>query len=394
MSPPPLWTLTFLTFLLINFCIFVGFDMLLPTLSLYLDQQGISKETMGLIFSSFAISAISMRLTAARLSRRFGATTVLRYGLIICFVGSFLFFLIPHPVFFALARLFHGAGFGLTSTLMVSMAAQVIPSQRIGEGLGYLGLGATVALAFGPLAGLRLSTVFGYRVMFTSIAFCYIAATLVSLTLPKIKLASDSRQESLGLKDFLEFKAFPPASLILIYGMACCSVTSYLAIYCQEMGLPSAAGFFMISTVGTITARLSSGRLYDRYGHITVIPPSIAIMAASILIIVLLPAPVMLYAAAIVYGLSMGSIFPSIQALTLSAVPAENRTIASAIFFNAFDIGIGSGTLLMGLLAGTFETFSVLYLASPCLLAVLLALYFYYYLGRPGGPFSPPRRPS
>ncbi|MDR2442401.1 MAG: MFS transporter [Deltaproteobacteria bacterium] len=389
---PPLWTLTFLTFLSINFCIFLGFDMLLPTLSLYLDHQGCGKEQIGLIFASFTVSAVTMRLTAARLSRRFGATTVLRYGLSICFVGTFMFFLIPHPFFYATARLLHGAGFGLTSTLMVSMAAQVIPPQRIGEGLGYLGLGATVALAIGPLVGLKLATDYGYKLMFTTIALCYVAATFVSLTLPKLRLASDSKKDAFSLKDFLVVKAFPPASLIMLYGAAACAVTSYLAIYCQELGLPSAAGFFVISTIGTLTARLTSGRVYDRYGHFTVIPPSILLLVLSVLSIVLLPHPATLYISAVVYGLGMGSLFPSIQALTLSSVPPENRTIPTAIFFNAFDIGIGTGTLLMGLLAGHFGTFAVVYLAAPCFMLTLFALYLYYYLGRPAGPFTPVRK--
>ncbi|MDR1308294.1 MAG: hypothetical protein LBL95_00045, partial [Deltaproteobacteria bacterium] len=69
---PPLWTPTFATFILINFFIFLGFDMLLPTLSVYLDAQGCSKEEIGLIFGSFAVSSVFSRLMSARLSRRLG----------------------------------------------------------------------------------------------------------------------------------------------------------------------------------------------------------------------------------------------------------------------------------------------------------------------------------
>jgi predicted MFS family arabinose efflux permease len=338
---------------------------------------------MGLIYSLFAISSVSSRLFAARLSRRFGATKVVRRGLGVCFVGSFMFFAIPHPFFYGLARLLHGAGFGLTSTLMVSMAAQIIPPRRMGEGLGYLGLGATVALAAGPLVGLWISSAWGYKAMFTSIALCCVAAILISLTLPPLRLASDLKRDALGIKNFFEAKAFPPASLILIYGVAACSVTSYLAIYCKEMDLSSAAGFFVVSTIGTVAARLSAGRVYDRYGHFCVIPPALMLLACALLSIVFFPAPAVLYCAAVVYGLGMGSLFPSVQALTLSSVPVERRTVAAAIFFIAFDIGIGSGTAMMGLLAQTQGTFSVVYLASVAFVAVLFALYLFYYLSKP-----------
>ena len=380
---PKLWTLTFLTFLSISFCIFLGFDMLLPTLALYLDGQGCQESQIGLIFASFAISSVISRFLAARLSRRMGATRVVRRGLVLCFAGTFMFYVIPHPLFYALARLMHGAGFGLTSTLMVSMAAQVIPPRRLGEGLGYLGLGATVALAIGPLLGIWLSGAYGYKVMFTCVAFCYVAATLISLSLPAIKLASDSFQGDMGLKSFWEVRAFPPASLVLLFGIAACSVSAYLAIYCQEARLPSAAIFFVVSTIGTLAARLGSGRVYDRYGHVMVIPPALACMASAMLAIVLSPSPFVLYAASVVYGLGMGSLFPSFQAMTLSAVSPDKRTVAAAIFSNAFDIGIGLGTAMMGFLAQMMGTYAVVYLAAVGVLALVLAMYLFFFKSRP-----------
>ena len=229
--------------------------------------------------------------------------------------------------------------------------------------------------------------------MFTSIAFCYIAATFISLTLPTLRLASDARKDPLGLRSFLEFRAFKPASLILLYGTAACSVTSYLALYCQEIDLPSAAGFFVVSTVGTVTARLTAGRVYDRYGHLMVIPPAALLIVAALSAVVLFPAPAVLYSAAVVYGLGMGSLFPSVQALTLASVPADRRTVASAIFFNAFDIGIGLGTASLGFLAGAFGTFAVVYLAAVALILLMSALYLYYYRPAPSASGGAARRP-
>ena len=368
-----------MTFLAINFCIFMGFNMLLPTLSLYLDAQGCREFEIGLIYASFAVSSVTCRLLAARLSRRLGATRVVRRGLLVCFVGTFMFFVFPHPLFYALARLMHGAGFGMTSTLMVSMAAQVIPPRRMGEGLGYLGLGATMALAVGPLMGLWVSTSYGYKAMFVSIAFCYVAASLISLTLPPLRLASDSMEEPPGLRTFFERRAFPAASLVLFYGAAACAVSAYLALYCQEASLPSAAGFFVVSTVGTVAARLSSGRIFDRFGHRVVIIPAMLILCLALSAVVALPTPLYFYSAAVVYGLGAGAIFPSLQALTISSVPADRRTIAAAIYFIAFDLGIGMGTAAMGFLAGRMGTFSVVFLAAVCVIMAMGALYLYYY---------------
>ncbi|MDR0356663.1 MAG: MFS transporter [Deltaproteobacteria bacterium] len=372
---PQLWTLTFLTFIFINFFIFLGFDMLLPTLSLYLDSQACSKEEIGLIYASFAVSSVFSRLMTTRLSKRFGPTRVLRFGLGICFVGSLMFFVIPHQLFYALARILHGAGVGLTSTLMVSMAAQTIPAERLGEGLGYLGLGATTALAIGPLVGIKLSTTWGYEAMFTSVACCSVAAGLISLYLPKIKLASDLAPIPKGLKSLIEIKALPPSTLIFTFGAATCAITSYLAIYCQELGIKNAASFFVVSTIGVLTARMTAGRIYDRYGHLFVIPPAVALLITAILSLVFFPDPKIMLAASVLYGLGVGTLFPSIQALTLSSVPDERNTAASAVFFVCFDVGIGLGTMILGFLAGFFGTFKAVFAASPFFLILLLLIY-------------------
>ncbi|MDR1394944.1 MAG: MFS transporter [Deltaproteobacteria bacterium] len=375
-GPPPLWTLTFLTYLSINLCIFMGFDMLLPTLSLYLVSQGLPKEVIGLIFASFAVSSVTSRLLTSRLGQRFGPLTILRCGLMLCCLGSFMFFVLPHTFSYVLARLMFGAGYGFTSTLMISMAAQTIPPSRLGEGLGYLGLGATVALAAGPLLGLELAQFYGYRTLFVTVALCYVAGSLISLTLPKVSLASPDRSVSFR-KTFSVLKnTFIPCILIFIYGMAVCAVTAYLAVYCEEKKLPGAAGFFVISTIGTLASRLTSGRIYDRCGHFAVIPPAILLITAAVIMIYTAPSAAAFYAASVIYGLGVGSLFPAIQALTLSSVPMAYRTGASALFFNSFDVGIGLGTLIMGFLAGWCPTFEVVYLAAGLFAALMLTVYF------------------
>jgi hypothetical protein len=56
-----LWSKAFLLFILLNFCIFMGFDILLPTMSLYLEQQKLTGGEIGVIYGTFTISAILTR---------------------------------------------------------------------------------------------------------------------------------------------------------------------------------------------------------------------------------------------------------------------------------------------------------------------------------------------
>jgi MFS family permease len=378
LKPSSLWTKTFFTILFVNFCVFLGFNMLLPTLSLYLHEQKLSEHEIGLVFGSFTVSAMTLRLLANRLSQRFGTLTVVRIGFLTCAFGAICFILVRHMGFYFLARLMQGAGFAVSSTLLVSVASNIIPPQRLGEGIGYVGLGATLSLALGPVLGLDLAKRYGFEIMFIVAASTCIVAILISFMIPKIRPFSDNLQQQ-EKRSWLEKSALPSAVLTFFYASGVSAVTVFLAIYCELKGLPPAANFFVVSTIGTIIARLTTGRLYDRKGHLFVMPPAIICLVAAIIAIIMVPPKPIMYMAAVVYGLGAGAIFPSVQTLTLSSVPPERRTVASAYFFVAFDLGMGIGTIFLGFVAGHFHDYTSVYVASIVLFAFLMILYFTLY---------------
>jgi MFS family permease len=379
---PRLWTGSFVTFLFINLCIFMGFNMLLPTLTIYLEDKGLVEREIGIVYGSFTVSAIFMRLFCSPLSARFGSLWVARFGLFVCSFGTLFYFLYNGIASYLFARLMQGAGFGLTSTLLVSLASQSIPHSRLAEGLGYLGLGATVSLALGPYAGIFVAEEWSFEFMFVSVSVCYLLATMVSFILPKsfLKKPPKIAYDSLHPKPpKLETKAIPPSALMAIYGMAVSSIVAYLAIYAKEASLPSAAVFFMVSTIGTVISRLYAGRIYDHYGHKYVIPPAIVLMILAVIAIISNPSPPLMYSASVLYGLGAGAIFPSLQTLALTSVSLDRRTVASAYFFVAFDLGIGLGAVCMGVVAGFFHTYRVVFLGAILFLAVLFVVYFLLY---------------
>jgi MFS family permease len=394
---PDLWTGSFVTYLFINLCIFMGFNMLLPTLSIYLEGQGLIEREIGLVFGSFTVSAVLSRLFASPLGKAFGSLWVARFGLFLCSIGTLFYFLHASIASYLFARLMQGAGFGLTSTLLVSLASQSIPHQRMAEGIGYLGLGATVSLALGPYAGIFMAEEFSFRSMFVSVSVCYLMATLVSFLLPKSAAKRPAAALPASARDagssasaafaaaeaakpsWIEKRAIPASILMLVYGMGISAVVIYLAIFCKEKSLPSAAVFFMVSTVGTIASRLYAGRIYDRYGHNYVIPPSIIVTSVAVVAIISEPSAPIMFSAAVLYGLGAGAAFPSIQTMALASVPPQRRTVASAYFFVAFDLGMGIGAVLMGLIAGIFHSYKAAFIGSLFFFGALFALYYILY---------------
>jgi predicted MFS family arabinose efflux permease len=70
----------------------------------------------------------------------------------------------------------------------------------------------------------------------------------------------------------------------------------------------------------------------------------------------------------------MGALLPSMQTWCISRVSAERRSVASALNFNFYDIGIGGGALILGNLFGSAGSAVAFRAASACM-AVFLMIY-------------------
>ncbi|MDR2406468.1 MAG: MFS transporter [Deltaproteobacteria bacterium] len=377
-----LWSRTFVTMLFINFLNFLGFYMLLPTLSLYLTMEGCPAKEIGLVIGSFTLSSIACRLLSIVLAKRFGGVKVVRAGLLVIATGTLFFFMFHHTLSYVTARLLQGAGFGVTSTLIISMASEIIPPSHLAEGLGYMGLGNTLAMALGPLLGMFISHIWGFTVMFLSMSAASLIASSVTLLLPNIKLFYLPKHITKKPESFhLDKRPFPAASLGMLYGVAISAVTAYMAIYAQEAKLPSAASFFLVSTAGTLVARLTTGKIYDHKGDRAILPAAIFILFCGYLLILHAKTGEHLayYLGAVVYGYGIGAVFPAIQTLTISSVPHSKRSLGVSTFFVLYDLGTGVGTVLLGLLAGHFHGYRVVFDASTfCIIFIFLGYGFFY----------------
>jgi MFS family permease len=394
-GPQKLWTRAFVCFCCLNFFIFMGFNILLPTLPLYLESHQATEAEIGRIFGIFVVSAILMRMLAARLAFSFSALKLVIVGLVTCSAAAIGYYWATSTPLAMLCRFVHGAGFGLASTLITALVSQVIPLHRMGAGMGFLGVAPAVSLAAGPFFGLWLMDEWGFFVMFLAVVFCYIFGMTVVAVMPKVKLPSfeqtaQASENSSGdavdvpaahkpkLVLFSRMVAVPSV-LMLMLGIVLSTAVTYMALYCKERGLPYAGHFFVLSTVGILISRLNAGRIYDRKGHQYVILPSGMLLLACMILLYVADTRNMLFAASLLYGFAVGAAFPSLQALAISCAPISRRTEAAASFMNAYDLGFGLGAVIMGQIAHMAGNYGVVYLAGAIAMLMFLCYYLYNY---------------
>ena len=134
-----------------------SFYMLMPTMPVYLvEVLGISTANVGIALSSYTIGLLCVRPFSGFLVDCFSRKPLYLFAF---FVFAFMFggYLIATTMLTIMAVRFVQGGFmGLTSVAGNTIAIDVIPSSRRGEGMGFYGLTINLAMSLAPLAAVAI----------------------------------------------------------------------------------------------------------------------------------------------------------------------------------------------------------------------------------------------
>lgn len=378
MQNTKLWSKDFIALVMTNGLLFASFHFLLPTLPMYADHLGATGTEIGLIGGIFGFSAIFIRLFTDIGVRVLGKKNSLYAGLFLSILATMSYFIFDSIDAIILARVVHGFGFGLSTTFATAIAADVIPAARRGEGVGYLGLGSTAAMALAPALGLSMLLDLGPGVLFTFSAVmsllaigtakvCSETETVPALPVPAVHSSVHNR--------LFEAGTGVSAVLTILFGAAYGSVNTFIAMLANEIGIDHAGLFFVVGTLFIFISRPFGGRLFDRKGPFFVIlPGSIFFIVALVLIFMAMSLPFLLLAS-VFYGLGGGLLLPALMTWMLNLVQADRRSAAGATFYNMLDIGTSSGLILLGSLAG-----SIGYAAMYRYVAVIMVVFVLFFL--------------
>ena len=139
-----LWSRPFLFSWFANFYAFTTMYYLLSGLPLYATQVlGGDKGDVGILFSLYAFAGVLARPAAGYLLDHAGRQRVAWVSL-----GLLFFAVLAYPWAAGLTLLFalrfgHGVFWGFATTSLATLATDVIPAKRRGEGIGWYGVGDT-----------------------------------------------------------------------------------------------------------------------------------------------------------------------------------------------------------------------------------------------------------
>jgi MFS family permease len=351
-SKEPLFTGPFLTMWAFSFSVFVSLFMLLPVVPFQVLAEGGTETEAGLFMGLLTYSSGLSALFTGALSDHIGR----RKQLIICAAAITVCVLlygvlpnIPRLVFVTLHGIFW-SGLLLASSAHVT---SVIPAARRAEGLGYWGMSSLLAVTVAPSIGFAIYK-HGWLTLCLSVVVMNVVMGLIAWSIHESHEGAPGWPTSRELTGSLNFSVLRISAALFLYSFAFGAVTSFAALAADARGIAPREVFLTTMAFTTFLSRPILSPFLDRLGHVRMFRWFVMMIPLGLALLSFATTKGMMIAAAMVFGIAYGNCHPAFTAYIMSRVDERGRGGAFGGILAAFDVGIGTGSILSGVLVHRF----------------------------------------
>ncbi|MCZ0702511.1 MFS family permease [Natronobacillus azotifigens] len=372
-----LWSKDFICITLCNLFIYLVFYYLLVTLPIYIIEHIAGGEIIaGMITTVFLFIAIIVRTLTPLWISRFGNKSILYAGLIVYLVSSVLYLFPTTGIGFLVVRMLHGIGFGLATATTGEFLTDIIPQSRKGEGIGFYTLSLNLAVVFGPFFGINAVRNLEKPYFFGIVILFSFLSIIMCVFLSNTEREQQPENPGVNSRDVFEKSAVRISIICAAFAIVYSSILSFIPVYALDIGLLHVSSyFFIVFAIVTIISRPFTGKWMDVYGANVIMYPSIILFALGILLLSLSYNSAIFLIAAALIGLGWGTLFPTFQTLAISKALPEKRGMAMATFLSIFELGIGIGSYIVGVVISIYS-FQTVYLHGSVLVVMGGVLYW------------------
>jgi len=345
----PLFTSEFLKLWIFAFVTFFSAFQLLPTVPFRILALGGTTAMAGTFLALYTYAcAFSAPLTGT-VADHFGRRRVLLVASLLFIVFSLAYGVIVHiPLLLAVAVV-HGICWSAILSSSAAIISEAIPESRRTEGLAYWGMASTGAVAVAPLAGLVLLKRTSWFVLCAELAVLSAAMFLFALRLRR-DTSSVSRVFP-PLRSLIDWRVTVTALSLFVISFGYGGITSYVALLAGQRHIEPASLFFSVFAVTILLSRVVIADKGDRFGPIALLIPSLLIIPVALVVLAVTHSRAGLITAAALYGVGFGGAYPAFMSFVLRFTDPNRRGTTFGSVLWAFDTGLGSGSLVTGLLA-------------------------------------------
>lgn len=327
---------------------------LLPDMA---EELGVSLSTAGLLVTVFAGTVVIATTPLAAMTRKYS-----RKGLVVVVLGvialaNILAAIAPTYEILVGARVLGGLAHGLFWAVVAAYSAHLVPKHQLGKAVAITSGGASAAFVLGVPVGTALGHALGWRA-----AFAIIAVIVVLLAFAVVKFLPPVNHHVVLKTGEIAIPLYKDRSIrgvvllcivivILITGQN--TFYTYIAPWLVDVaGFPDTSVAFLLflfggaGVIGLVLAGYASDRFPKRGFAL-----AIAGMMLAIAVLAVWSAnSVVVVIAFVLWGVAFGGVPAMLQTRMLHTASFRTRDVAAALQTTAFNVGIGGGALLGGIL--------------------------------------------
>lgn len=324
--------------------------MIIPELPSYLTAMG-GGEYKGLIIALFTVTAGLSRPFSGKLADKVGRVPVMVVGALVSSIAALLYPLVSGVIGFFALRFFHGFSTGFKPTGTSAYVADIVPINRRGEAMGFVGFFSSLGMAAGPAIGAYLASHFTLNTMFYFSSGFALTSVLVLIGM-KETLKSPEKLSlshfSINKSELFEPKVVTPSLMMMLSVFSFGTILTVIPDLSDHLQIPNRGLFFTYFTIASLLVRIIAGKASDRFGRIPVLKVGGLILVVSMVLLANTDSSLLFVLSAICFGFGMGICSPTIFAWTIDMSDEKHRGRGIATMYIALEIGIGMGAFISG----------------------------------------------
>ncbi|MFQ4146271.1 MFS transporter [Chlorogloeopsis sp. ULAP02] len=325
---------------------------LLPTLPLYLQDVGASKQQIGIVMGSFAIGMLVFRPWLGQLADKHSRKLVLLIGILVEAIAPIGYELVTSIPLLMVLRAFHGISIAAFATGYMALIADLAPPKHRGEIIGYMSLVNPIGLAIGPALGGYIQSMVDYTAVF------FLAAVLgglgalcvVPIVNPPVQTQQATETQDTNFwRILISPRVRIPALVMLVVGLAVGTLHTFAPLFIKSTQVELNAGlFYTVAAVSSFSSRVFIGRASDRFGRGLFVTIGLILYSVSMALMWLANDSTTFLVAALIEGAGGGTLIPMISTMMADRSFPQERGRIFAVCIAGFDLGIAIAGPILG----------------------------------------------
>lgn len=338
-------------------------------------RLGHGETELGVTVLAFGVATVVSRIAFGPLLGRFSPWRV-NLAAASVYAGSLAMSTFASDIVqLVLLRIVAGAAQGVFYLGAATAIARAVPTARLGAALSWLSVALFAGVAVGPSLGDQLRSHGGIELSWlTATCLALVAAACVAPGALRGEGGGATAGTGLRGRGYRWSRTTVWAAGIMTLGtIGYGGFQSLLPLVGPPAGVAQTGPVFAVFAVVSIGVRAGLSPWIDRVDAFRLGTWS-AVLTCAGLVVLATVTPFALYAVAVVFAVSLGAQYPALMMLTLAGRPPREHSAIIALYSASFDIGMGLGALVLGVIT-EHSGFGVACLVAAALGAVGVVLH-------------------